>query len=242
MKTQYLKYVVLVLILGLTACKKKDIADLPKSANITVINALTDVPNIKINPSGNSIRWSVVPNVQLGNKAFYYALSGAGTLSAVASTDTTKSLFSFPVTFKPKIYTLYVSGTAASLDYMLNEETDFPFIKTDVTTPPLSDHVVNVRFVNLSKGSPGLQLKIKDAATVEVTNLGYKGISSWRPYVNVETNTSYVIEVRENPGVLTPLLTYTFNATSTNRFKNVTLILKGTFGTPEFSISEINYF
>lgn len=242
MKIQYFKYKIFILILGLTACKKKNIADFPKSANITVINGLTDVPNIKVNPSGNSIKWSITPNVPYGNKASYYAFSGAGTLSAVASTDTTKSLFSFPVTFKPKIYTLYVFGTAVVPDYLLNEETDFPFIKTDVTTPPISDHVVSVRFVNLSKGSPGLQIKIKDIPTPEVTNLVYKGISGWKVYANVEASTNYVLEIRSDPSALTPLLSYTFQATATNRFKSVALVLKGEYGTANFSISEINYF
>lgn len=242
MKTLYFRYAVLILCLGVMACKKNDVADLPKSANITVINALTDVPNIKINPSGNSIRWSVVPDLNYGNRAFYYTLSGSGTLSAVSVTDTMKALFSMPVNYKPKIYTLYVSGTASATDYMLNEETDFPFIKTDVTMPLISDHVVNVRFVNLSKGSPGLQIKIKDATAAEVTGLSYRRISDWRPYANVATSTDYIIEVRGNSDAGSPLLSYTFSATATNRFKNVAIIIKGTFGTPEFSISEVNYF
>jgi hypothetical protein len=42
------------------------------------------------------------------------------------------------------------------------------------------------------------------------------------------------------------LLTYTFSATATNRFKNVSLLIKGllgtTTGTNEFSVSSVNYF
>lgn len=242
MKTKYFKYLALILVLGIGACKKSDISDLPKSANITVINALTDVPNIKVNPSGNSIRWSVVPAVAYGSKAFYYSLSGTATLSVVAGTDTTKALFSMPVNYKPKVYTLYVYGTETEPDYMLNEETDFPFIKTDVSTPPISDHVVNVRFINLSKGSPALYVKIKDAVVPEVSGLTYETISGWKAYTDVATETTYIIEVRDNPAAFTPLLNYSFKATVTNRFKNVALILKGTFGTPEFSMAEINYF
>jgi hypothetical protein len=104
--------------------------------------------------------------------------------------------------------------------------------------------VVNVRFVNLSTGSPALKIKLSTSVINEVDNLPYKAIGGWKAYPARLASTIYSFQIRrvDTDALIT---TYSFSATATNRFKNVALVIRGAFGTTGvtgFGVSAINYF
>ena len=104
---------------------------------------------------------------------------------------------------------------------------------------------MNVRFVNLSPNSVPVKIKITNAVVNEVDNLPYKSISDWKNYKATASSTTYSFQIR-NAVTDALIFTYSFAANSTNRFKNVTLIIKGlqgtTSGTSAFRVFAVNYF
>ena len=244
MKNQANKILVALSIIALFGCKDID-AELPEVSSVTIVNAITDAGAIKVNNSGRTINWATYAEVAYGSRGFYNAVVGSKQFVVVPSADTTKSLVNTTFNFERKIYTLYLSGSQSQTDVMLKEEENFPFIKTVVGVPPSADSVVNVRFVNLAVGSPALKVKIMTGTTNEVDSLPYKGISDWKKYPAKLATTAYSFQIRD--AVTDALVTtYSFSATATNRFKNVTLLLRGIYGTTSgtvpFGVVPINYF
>lgn len=236
----------LIVLIAFQSCEKDKDDSMPLAATINVINAVTDVANIKVNPSGNPMSYkNSTDQAVYGGGKFYFAPAGMINLTAVNAADTSKVLFNRSFQVNPKVYTLYLSGSAGAVDTILREETDLPYIRLDQIRPPSADSVVNVRFVNLATGSPALKVKIATATGNEVDNLPYKGIGSWKAYPAKLTTTAYSFQIRrvDTDALVT---TFSFSATATNRFKNVALVIRGVFGTTAgtapFGLSAINYF
>jgi hypothetical protein len=239
------KIVLLLFACCLFSCKKNT-ESIKTSSSINVINAAVDIAAIKINPGVSDFSYVKTTDVvNFGASKFYFAELGQHYIIAVSNLDTTKVLFNGSYDMQPGFYTMYLAGQAPNIDTMFKKETGMPFIKTDVSTPDPADYVTNVRFVNLSPNSPALKINIKNSSSNEVENFGYKSIGSWKGYGNSATGTTnYIFEVR-NAETNAILLTYTFGATTTNRFKNVALVIKGLVGgtgTNAFGIFSANYF
>ncbi|MNL03676.1 hypothetical protein D3C87_1242180 [compost metagenome] len=228
----------------LVSCKSEN-QEVPVAGTICVINAVTDAGAIKVNSSGKNVFWSsqATTTAYLA-RGFYYAPQGNLNLVVVPSLDTNTVLVNAPRIIKPRAYTMYLSGTKAAVDTIFREETNFPYVITDVRIPSSVDSIVNVRFVNLSIGSPALKIKLATATINEVDNLPYKGIGAWKGYPAKLATTTYSFEIR-NAATDILITTYSFSATATNRFKNVALVIRGVYGTTGatgFGISPINYF
>jgi hypothetical protein len=214
---------------------------------INVINAITDAGPIKVNPTGKTKSWSSLvlqTNYAAGN--LYYATADNANFVIAPVSDTTKTLFNRSFNLKAKMYTLYLSGTVAAPDTMLREEVNYPIINTAVSSiPPVADSVINVRFVNLSIGSPSLKIVLAAELINEVSNLPYKGISSFKAYPARLTSTNYNFQIKrvDNEALLS---TFRLKATSDNRFKNVAIVISGVFGTTTgtapFGVSTVNYY
>lgn len=229
----------------LAGCKESNEDVTRNVATIQVINAVVDVPVVKVNPSGGKYSFKrTLDSVNYSSNKFYYASTGGAIITAVTSIDTTKLLFNHMVNFKSAIYTMYITGTNATVDTIFREEINFPFISQSKMFTA-ADSVVNVRFVNLSANSTPLKIKIVNAATNEIDNLPYRTIGNWKAYPAKLTSTAYAFQVRD---VATDALLATFNLTANaaNRFKNVALIIKGlqgtTTGTNAFGVFAVNYF
>lgn len=243
-----MKNIYLMISMGLCAsiysCKEAEKIT-PEAGTVNVINLVTDAGAIKGNFSGKSVAWSgIVPTAAFGTGKLYYPPVGNSNMVVVPALDTNSVLFNTSRTIQSKVYTLYLTGTKAAVDTMFREEVNFPFIATGANIPPLADSVVNVKFTNLSTGSPALKIKLSTGTTNEVDNLPYKGISSWKAYPAKQASTLYIFQIRrvDTDALIT---TYSFSATATNRFKNVALVIRGAFGTTGatgFGISPINYF
>lgn len=238
-----IKYILLGMVC-LGACKKSD-ETVIRTATIQVINVAADVPSIKVNPSGGRYSFkTTVDSVKYSANKFYFSPTGGSTITVVASPDSTKVLFNRSVNLKSAIYTLYLAGTASSPDTLFREETNFPFISLSKLFTA-TDSVVNVRFVNLSANNTPVKIKIANAATNEVDNLPYKTIGSWKAYPAKLSSTSYAFQVR-NAATDALLATFNLTANAANRFKNVSLIIKGVQGTTTvtnaFGVMAVNYF
>ncbi|WP_316812564.1 hypothetical protein [Pedobacter heparinus] len=237
--------IIFIATISLFSCKSEDQA-LPATGTICVINAVTDAGAIKVNSSAKNIAWSsqTTTTAYLA-RGFYYATEGNPNLIVVPALDTNAILFNASRAIKSKVYTMYLSGTKVAVDTIFREEIDFPYIVTDVRIPSSADSVVNVRFVNLSIGSPALKIKLATGTGNEADNLPYKGISTWKGYPARLATTVYSFQVR-NAATDALITTFNFSATATNRFKSVALLIRGVFGTTTgsatFGVTAVNYF
>lgn len=229
----------------LGACKNSEGDLVRTAATVQVIHAVVDVPTVKVNPSGGRYSFkSTTDSVKFGTNKFYFSPTGGSVVTAVTSPDSTKVLFRRNVNLKSAIYTLYLAGTAASPDTLFREEVNFPFISMNKMFT-VADSIVNVRFVNLSPNSTPVKIKIANTAGNEVESLPYKTVGSWKAYPAKLTSTVYAFQVRS---VADDALLASFNLTANaaNRFKNVTLVIKGLQGTTSgvnaFGIQQVNYY
>jgi hypothetical protein len=231
------------LILGNTSCKK-GVQEAPTSYTMVIVNSAIGLSAVQVNPTGNSkITYSTTPQVTFGARGIYYVNTGEP-ISIVATSDTTISLIKRSFDFTSGWYSMFITGQSPALDTIIKAETDLPFIRNDITNPT-SDSIVNVRFINLSPNSVPVKIKIASSTGNEVNSLPYKSISAWKAYTALAATTNYSLQIRD--AITDALLaSYTFTANATNRFKNVTLAIKGlqgtTTGTNAFGVFAVNYF
>jgi hypothetical protein len=226
---------------------KKDIDVSKPISTINVINAAIDIGSIRVNATGKAVSYlATVDPVAYSSNKFYYSEAGFQQLIAVKAIDTTQIIFKQSVDLRNGFNTLYLAGMSPEIDTLFRHESDIQFIKTDITTPTSQEYITYLRFVNLSPNSTALKINIKNTPTSELSDFTYKSISKWKPYVNnLPGPTIYIFEIRRiDTNEL--VLTYTFNANSTNRFRNVSLVIKGLLGASSgvntFGIFQVNYF
>jgi hypothetical protein len=233
---------ILLMVLLFQGCKKET-EDIKLTATVNIINAAVNVPGVKVNTSGGNIVYSIVTQIAYGAGQLNYVPRTSTPVVIVKAADST-ALVNITFNFQSPVYSLYLVGQSPAIENMLVEETNFPFIRQDITAPS-SDSVVNVRFVNLSPNSVPVKIKINGATVNEVDNLPYKSVSAWKAYTAKLVTTNYAFQVR-NAATDALLASYTFSATGTNRFKNVALIIKGLQGTTSgvnaYGVSVVNYF
>ena len=231
-------------VLLIAACKKEKSFHSDGTATIQVVNADVGITGIKLNMYNLPVKWwSTTSQVNYGASAFYYAQRIATPITVVSSADTANPLLNSTYNIRGNIYTLYIAGQFPTIDTIMREETNYPYVQLD-RIPSDADSIINIRFVNLSPNSSPVNINILGSAVNEVSNLAYKGITNFKAYTAKIANPNYKFEIRD-AATNTILLTYTFNVTATNRFKNVALVLKGlqgASGTNAFGVFAVNYF
>lgn len=228
------------------ACKKNNDYISDNNATIYVINGSINVPSVmvrmngKLNTSG-IIGTSAITKVNYGSGAFFFSEAKTTPLDILKGADSSL-LKSTSYTFeKGRVYTLLVAGQLPTVEPLLIEEGNYPYISLGKITEDV-DSVINVRFINLSSNLQPIDIKISGGAANEVTGLEYKGASSWKRYTAKSSNTVYQFQIIENGSVL---LTQALNITSTNRFKNVAIVIRGLKGgtSPnQLAAGVLNYF
>jgi len=226
---------IFVIAIAFTSCKK-NIVQAPSSFTLYVVNAGIGVAEVQTN-------FTTTPLVPYGARNIYYVQSDQ-TIVMADSANPTAYLLNKNLGYSSGVYTIFITGQATALNTIVKAEADLPFIAGDKIYTS-TDSIVNIRFANLSPNSVPLKIKIATATTNEVDDLPYKNISTWRAYKATATTANYSLQIRD--AVTDALLaTYTFTANATNRFKNVTLMIKGlqgtTTGTNAFGVAPINYF
>ncbi len=236
-------FILIISVLSITACKK-DKSDKLQITTFSVVNAAVDMPAIKVNVGGVAMNYASAPQIAYGTAAMYYAPRASTLVKILSTADTVNPLVNSSIDFKSGVYSVYLVGQLPTIETIIKEETNFPFIRQDIT-PPSSDSVVNVRFVNLSPNSVPVKIKVASAATNEIDNLPYKGISDFKIYTAKLTTTTYSFQIRD-AATDALITTYTFTTNATNRFKSVALVIKGlqgtATGTNAFGVFAVNYF
>jgi hypothetical protein len=233
--------VISVILLFLGWSCEKDSTEFKSTANIYVINASIGNGAVKVNPgAGKGFAYSKATELVYNASSVYGAFTGSNTITAVSSTDTTKTFFTKTVDLKPA-NTLYLAGQSPTIDTMFRAE-DLPYIQAAVVNP---DSSMYIRFVNLSPTSPAVKVLIKSAATNEVESLPYKGISPFKKYPAKVTTASYIFEVRN--ATTNELMTSVTIVPNNNRFKTISLVMRGIFvvapatTTTPYGILQVNY-
>lgn len=140
-------------------------------------------------------------------------------LSLFQYPDSSVSLWSGTFSLLPgSIHTLFLSGDTSSVDTLFSTDL-IPYY-------PVSDSVAGIRFVNLAKGSLPMSVNVQGnlPSQTEFSNLGYKQISSFKPY-NANSNApgQYTFEIRD---LASGNLLYTYSWSYT-LFRNNTAAIIG---------------
>jgi len=204
---------------------KKDKYDFKGTSSIYVINATLDAAAIKINPgAGSDFSYAKSVNLASGASNVFGSFVGSKKISVVSASDTTKIYFERYIMLEP-VNTLYLTGQIPNIDTLFNSERLIPYIQSVVSSP---DNSMYLRFVNLSPNSTSLKVNIRLSTDNEVTRLNYKDISNFIKYAALPTTPNYIFEIRD---VATNSLQATFTLnTNANRFKTMSLIIKGLLG------------
>lgn len=234
-----------VMMLGIlvvfTSCKKEESFVL--DTDIRVVNTAVSTA-VKVDP-GRSLDYATQTQISYGGNRLYMLERKTIPFQIVNATDNTVKFYDQVINFNSGIYSVFVTGQGTTIETIVKEETDFPFIDFTNKIPVKADSVVNVRFINLSPNSTPVKIKIATSVGNEVDNLPYKTIGNWKMYVATKSSTAYAFQVRD-AATDALLTTFNFTANATNRFKNVSLIIKGlqgtTTGVNAFGMFAINYF
>jgi len=229
----------IIVLFCLAACFascKKDIVQAPSSYTMYVVNGAV---NSKLQTN-----FTNTPIVTYNSRNIYYVQSDQS-VSIADTTALNAPLVNITYGYEKGVYTIFIAGTSPTFEAILKEETDLPFIPNDKIYGN-ADSVVNVRFINLSPNSVPLKIKVSTATTNESDALAYKEITTWRTFkAGPAATTTYSIQIR-NAATDALLTTFSFAANATNRFKNVTLMVRGLQGTTSgvnaFGVTAVNYF
>ncbi|MCX2575019.1 DUF4397 domain-containing protein [Pedobacter sandarakinus] len=168
------------LTLLLSACKKDWNDDPIEAAGIGFVHA---------SPGTGPLDF-VLDNQKIGTFTFnndrgYYAAYPGTRLVGVAKKDSLKYLTNANATFKQGgFYSIFVVDTLKSTKLLVVED-DLKAPETDKA---------NVRFINLSPGSPSLDLAIEGTATPLFTAKAFK---TFTPFTGIMPAESYTFQVKE---------------------------------------------
>jgi hypothetical protein len=236
-----LNTIIIVALIMLSACKKEKAA--VANADFRVVNAAVGVW-VKVNP-GRKTTFAKETQISFASNRLYLLERISLPFKVVNAADTLSKFYDETVSLNSGIYSMFIVGQLPTIETIVKEESDFPFINFLDRIPVKADSVVNVRFLNLSPNSTPVKIKISTATGNEIDNLPFKTIGSWRKYTAIAASTVYTFQVRD---AATDALLASFNLTAnaTNRFKNVSLIIKGlqgtTTGVNAFGVIAINHF
>jgi len=203
---RYLQYCLLIMIAAIMhpgCAKTTGVPSVPRSAALTVVNAVPNSVNIVpvINTSSAIMYFSNAQSIGYGNFWEYSPSGGNDTVYAVQQNSDTlnigpKSAGLFYNILDLKvggIYSLFLTGAdTSSPDYLLTTDS-LPY-----QVP--ADSTVGIRFVNLSTGSSPMSINLEGSPNgSEVSNLPYKGITGFKNYLcnSTLTNGSYTFVIRD---------------------------------------------
>lgn len=223
-KNIYAVFSIVLLFLG-SSCKK-DESNLKGTASIYVINAAIGEGAIKIYPNtGPGFVYSKAPDLGYATSGRFAAFTGSTNVTVVSSADTTKTLFSRTIDLKPTS-SLYIAGQSPNIDTIYRVENNFPLILRDISAKP--DSSIYVRFVNLSPGSPPIDISLTNSVTKESAALPYKGITDFKKYTAVAGTADYSFEFKNS---LTGEVLASYPVYPNDfRFKTMALVFTGIVG------------
>jgi hypothetical protein len=220
MKTNIV-FTLLILALGWQSCKKDGPTFTPL-ASLNVANAVTGGKNVKLNTN-------VRDSATLYGYKLFQIIPGETAIKLYPTNNPAAPYYQQTnTTVNGGIYSLFLTGTATAPESI--------FVKDEI--PSFSqDSIVRVRIVNCSASSSVLSLTLGSSPTVNLfSNIAYKSVSAFNG-IDLKSRLAVggnVFQLRNPAGAV--IATYTLPATGTvsiasSRFKNITLVVKGVFGT-----------
>jgi hypothetical protein len=231
MKNTYIFFFFLTSLIPNLACRKAPPFS-QGSATLTIANVLVEGQAVKLSSHTQVINNNAFAHVGLP--------PGATDLYVFPIADSLKPYYISSKALQVKegeIYTLFLGGLAETPNIILLQE----------ALPQHIDSSMGVRFVNLSPGSPSVNITLSKSPTIqEFTEIEYQQVTKFQSYPITSGFKSYTFQVREtNTSKLITSLTLsgTNLATGLPRFKNVTLVLRGLVGGPPAAgITRINHY
>ena len=254
MKKLFILLNAFLFIVVMPACKKEQHVTSDNVATLNVINGVINKSalikmNGSINNSGINSSGGNQNEITYGSNLFFFNEAKNTDLSVLSSTDKSV-LVSKNIDFrKGGIYTMLLAGIAPNAEAVVIDDSNIP--KVDISKMPVNaDSVIYVRFINLSPNVQPLNIRLQGSSTNDVNGLAYKNYTAFKAYPAKITSFSgtiglsrLIFEFVENGSVL---LTSSVTVTSTNRFKNIALVLTGMKtpgpGQPGLVVSRVNYF
>jgi hypothetical protein len=217
----YLFFTLLILTLSWQSCKKEGPTFSPL-ASLNVANAVVGGRNVKLNTN-------VRDSANLYGFKLFQVIPGETAIKLFPTNNPAAPYYQQTnTTVNGGIYSLFLTGTAATPESI--------FVKDEIA-PFSQDSILRVRIVNCSVGSSAISVTMGSSPTVSLfSNLSYKTVSAFNS-IDLKTRIATggnIFQLRNAAG--TVLATYTLPATGTvsvasSRFKNITLVVKGLFGT-----------
>ena len=202
--------VALLMFLGVTlvlSCKKPTVVE-PNISYLSITNASPTLGTYNVYLDQKKVKDAALP---FGGTIPYFQLSSS-TYKAMLTTETgTENLLSKDLVLeKENIYSLFIVGKGANLDYLL--------LNDDVRS--LSVEKAYIRFINLTPDAPALSLVAKDSAAI-VSDKSYKAASGF-----VEINPKkYTLEIKDR--LTSPTINKELTNIDIRKGKFYTVISKG---------------
>lgn len=176
------------LLLVLLSCKKEDTNI--GVASLNLIHATANMDNIAVSFSSTPVPYYKNPaNISFATSYEYGLPPGMQALSVLSADDTAKVAWAGILNMQPgKIYSFYFAGQKGHIDTLFQQD----------QIPVYTDSTVGVRFINLSPDSKPVSINRSGSANKEVTNLGYKQISTFKNYSGTaNVGGAYEFEIRD---------------------------------------------
>lgn len=223
----YILFALLIFAVAFQSCKK-DGPNFTPLASLNVANAVIGGRNIKLNTNTRD-------SATTYSYKLFQLLTGETPIKLFPSNNPGTPYYEKTNTIvNGGIYSLFLAGTASAPEGI--------FVKDEI--PPFSqDSILRVRMVNCSLNSVPLFLTVGSAPAVNVfSNATYKTVSAFSD-IELKSRLAVggnVFQVRNSSGAV--LATYTLPATGTisvasSRFKCITLVIRGSYGTTSGSDS-----
>ncbi|OQP59684.1 hypothetical protein A3860_36555 [Niastella vici] len=200
---------------------KKDAIPVRPVASLTVTNAIVGSVSFRV---GN-----IVLPIFIYDYAQLSIIAGESDLYVWPAGDSAHPYFQQPKFYAENrgVYSVFLAGQAPN---------NVTGIVLQDNIPYHTDSTCGVRIINCSPNSQPLNITLSTSPMVnEVSNLTYLQHTDFKLYPAKAANTSYVFQVR-NAADNTLLGSI---ALQTPRFANVTLVIKGMFGTSSFGIFRV---
>lgn len=172
-----------LLMAGITSCKKT-VDSVKATSSLTFFNALTD--GTYIFP-----RFNHASNISFQDRNFGIAdLYAVGPIPirnvSLPAGRTSLDIFAFPDSISParsKMLDLQPGGIYSCFTFGTRTDVDTLFTRDEVSTPPKSDSLIMIRFVNLAKGLQPLSIHGADGPVVpSMGDLPYRTITKFQTF------------------------------------------------------------
>jgi hypothetical protein len=211
MNIRLLALLSIVLVIGLSSCKKNNDAPIVKQIDsLNIVNASADTVNFYLN--GTRLNAS---NILPAGATGYYQIASGDQVCQLKkpfnpATNVVQNIFSLPLTLEPHhFYSLFITGETAAQ----------AFITPDVLMADDSTGTCLVRFVNASPDAGNLDLVVNGT---KIPNQAFKTAST---FVLVAANDTLAPISVYHAGSTTPIASGTYELTQGTSF---TIFSKGT--------------